>query len=364
MRKSIFMILCLTSLILIVCLASSVSTGCGSKTKTKDEEEVWETQVLVVGTKLVAATNPLPCVDETEVTATIDFKVKHYDTTENTDQTVTIMATLYDSDGPFNFDDPLASSDNFTMKPKKWVPGSGGRNYDRAMGTTFVFKIHCTDTPDCYVEGDLESSGERTAELYVYPQIFKNGAGGAAVEGWENHKKIIDFTCAVCDEDDEGGVSDTAGLDEVYEEEKTIGGIGIGISHNEEGKIVVAVLLNNYPAHTGGIELGDHILSVDEKDVEGKDLESVQKDIIGLINTEVKIKYYDVSEGKIKEVSIMRVPTSTEIIVDEASGEEHTDEPSSEEEPTEEPPPAQEEEICPKCKVPYSECGCTPPTDN
>jgi len=333
MRKSIFIILCLTSLILIVCLASLASLGC-------DDDEPSKTEAEVTDIKLTVTQNPLACGESTTVTAEISFRVPAY-----AKRSTSLTVELWDNSTGTHLGNPTRPVSSLRADPSRWPDVQ--ETYQKR---TVKFDISCTKAPNCFVQGNVASSGESTADLYVE---VKDKDTGEAIKDWEDHNTIVTFDCTACEEEEEETEEEVV-EEEEEEEEQTIGGIGIGISLDEEGKPVVVVVLDAYPAYTAGIEVGDHILSVDGKDVEGKDIVSIQEDIIGLINTEVKIRYYDVSEGKIKEVNIMRVPTSTEIIVDEALEEGS----ESEEEPTEETTKEEEKKICPRCGLPIDECEC------
>lgn len=65
------------------------------------------------------------------------------------------------------------------------------------------------------------------------------------------------------------------------------GGVGIGLSQTEEGRLLITKVYPGSPAEQAGLAAGDFILSIDGKPVEGESLEESSKRIRGLLDTEV-----------------------------------------------------------------------------
>jgi len=147
----------------------------------------------------------------------------------------------------------------------------------------------------------------------------------------------------------------------------SIGGVGLILTTDSHGNPIVDGLLDGFPAaSTGLINIGDILFKVGILEVIGMPLDSVVNLVTGLEGTEVDLIFIDSSTHEEKKVTVERkaLPSEEDALQDGTTEEEPTEEPTEEQpedESTEEPPPTQEEEICPKCDVPYSECGCPPP---
>jgi len=144
--------------------------------------------------------------------------------------------------------------------------------------------------------------------------------------------------------------------------ERSTGGVGLILTTDSHGNIIVDGVIEGFPAANAGIQKGYHLLKVGAVDVEGMPLNSVVNLVVGIEGTEIDLIFSDPHAGEEKEVTLERVvlPPEEDILIDDSTKDESTEE-STGEEPTEEPPASQDEEICPKCNKPYSECGCTPP---
>jgi carboxyl-terminal processing protease len=83
------------------------------------------------------------------------------------------------------------------------------------------------------------------------------------------------------------------------------GGIGSMIS-SREGKIIVVMPNENYPAHKAGLLIGDEILEIDGVVVTGKDVEDISKLLKGQANTPIKLKIRRIDKDKPFEVNLQR----------------------------------------------------------
>jgi carboxyl-terminal processing protease len=86
----------------------------------------------------------------------------------------------------------------------------------------------------------------------------------------------------------------------------TTSGIGVVITLNDEGQVVVVRTLENTPAYAAGIIEGDIITEVEGVDIKDMDLEKVVAMIKGEEGTKVGLKIYRPSEGKVIEVTVTR----------------------------------------------------------
>ena len=141
---------------------------------------------------------------------------------------------------------------------------------------------------------------------------------------------------------------------------KSIGGIGLVLTTDREGNIIVDMVLDGFPAANAGIQKGYQLLRVGAVEVKGMPLNNVVNLVIGPEGTEVDATFVDPGTSEEKKVSLERVVLTPEedVLIDEPPEEE----PVSEEEPTEEPP-AEEEECSCACADCKKTCGdvCTCP---
>jgi carboxyl-terminal processing protease len=83
------------------------------------------------------------------------------------------------------------------------------------------------------------------------------------------------------------------------------GGIGAVIGERN-GKIVIMMPYENFPAHKGGLLIGDEILSVDGVDTKGKNTSDVSKLLRGQADTPVKVKVKRYNQKDPIEVTLTR----------------------------------------------------------
>ena len=107
------------------------------------------------------------------------------------------------------------------------------------------------------------------------------------------------------------------------------GSPGLLITLDNDGSIIVVGVVDFWPAYYEGIGGGDTIISIDETDVKGMDLDSVQDMLRGGIGEEIEMEYHDKSKNETKKVKFKRSSIT-------------------------------EEEICTECGKYYTECECTP----
>jgi len=83
------------------------------------------------------------------------------------------------------------------------------------------------------------------------------------------------------------------------------GGIGAVIGERN-GKIVIMMPYENFPAQKGGLLIGDEILSVDGVDSKGKNTSDISKMLRGQADTPVKVKVKRYNQKDPIEVTLMR----------------------------------------------------------
>ncbi|MFN8416758.1 MAG: S41 family peptidase [Cytophagaceae bacterium] len=83
------------------------------------------------------------------------------------------------------------------------------------------------------------------------------------------------------------------------------GGIGAVIGERN-GKIVIMMPYENFPAHKGGLIIGDEILSVDGIDAKGKNTSDISKLLRGQADTPVKVKVKRFNQKDPIEVTLTR----------------------------------------------------------
>lgn len=83
------------------------------------------------------------------------------------------------------------------------------------------------------------------------------------------------------------------------------GGIGAVIGERN-GKIVIMMPYENFPAHKGGLLIGDEILSVDGVDSKGKNTSDISKMLRGQADTPVKVKVKRFNQKDPIEVTLTR----------------------------------------------------------
>jgi len=131
-----------------------------------------------------------------------------------------------------------------------------------------------------------------------------------------------------------------------------IGGIGLVLTTDSYGNIIVDMVLDGFPAANAGIQKGYQLLKVGAVEVKGMPLNNVVNLVIGPEGTELDVTFVDPGTSEEKKVSLERkvLPPEEDVLIDEPP----------EEEQTEEPPPEEEKEvlICPDCGKPVDECIC------
>ena len=86
----------------------------------------------------------------------------------------------------------------------------------------------------------------------------------------------------------------------------TMSGIGIIVTQDDEGRIVVVKPLPGTPAGSAGIREGDHIIAVNGEDVSDMVLENVVTLIKGEEGTSVDVTFFRPEEDRTFEISIVR----------------------------------------------------------
>ncbi len=86
----------------------------------------------------------------------------------------------------------------------------------------------------------------------------------------------------------------------------TMSGIGIIVTQDDEGRIIVVKPLPDTPAGSAGIREGDHIIAVNGQDVSEMVLENVVTLIKGKEGTSVDITFYRPDENKTFEITLVR----------------------------------------------------------
>lgn len=101
-------------------------------------------------------------------------------------------------------------------------------------------------------------------------------------------------------------------------EEQTNGkffGIGVSVSSNEEGQILVIAPIKDTPAEKVGIKTGDLILKVNGEPVSGNDLQAAVAKIKGDKGTSVKITIYRSSTKETKDIDVKRDEIKLETVI-------------------------------------------------
>jgi hypothetical protein len=168
--------------IFIFCFASLILTGCSPDPPANVE---------ITDISWSGDPNPLCCDKDGKVKAKIRFKVK-----SPPEQTITLKVTLWDNDTWLNGDDLLAED---TTVPLLRAQTGKISIVDRNA----EFEVRCTELPECQLEGDLGSSGEKVAELYIYVQWADNNS---EIKGWYIDEAA--YTCKACEETEEEGESE------------------------------------------------------------------------------------------------------------------------------------------------------------
>ncbi|MFA5015771.1 MAG: S41 family peptidase [Actinomycetota bacterium] len=86
----------------------------------------------------------------------------------------------------------------------------------------------------------------------------------------------------------------------------TTSGIGVVVTLNEEGQVLVIRILEDAPAYGAGIMEGDIIVEVDDIEIKDMELENVVAMIKGKEGTGVSLKIFRPSENKILETDVTR----------------------------------------------------------
>ncbi|MFC2144831.1 S41 family peptidase [Actinomycetota bacterium] len=115
-------------------------------------------------------------------------------------------------------------------------------------------------------------------------------------------------------------IDEYEGITESYS--GTMSGIGIIVTQDDEGRVIVVKPLPDTPAGSAGIKEGDHIIAVNGQDISDTVLENVVTLIKGEEGTSVDVTFYRPDEDRTFEVTLVRarfyVPNLfTEIIEDD-----------------------------------------------
>jgi carboxyl-terminal processing protease len=86
----------------------------------------------------------------------------------------------------------------------------------------------------------------------------------------------------------------------------TMSGIGIIVTQDDEGRVIVVKPLPDTPAGSAGIREGDHIIAVNGQDISEMVLENVVTLIKGEEGTSVDVTFYRPDEDKTFEVTLVR----------------------------------------------------------
>ncbi|MDQ0274822.1 carboxyl-terminal processing protease [Peptoniphilus koenoeneniae] len=92
-------------------------------------------------------------------------------------------------------------------------------------------------------------------------------------------------------------------------------GIGVSVSSNEEGQILVIAPIKDTPAEKVGIKTGDLILKVNGEPVSGNDLQAAVAKIKGDKGTSVKITIYRPSTKETKDIDVKRDEIKLETVI-------------------------------------------------
>ncbi len=89
-------------------------------------------------------------------------------------------------------------------------------------------------------------------------------------------------------------------------------GIGVTLSIDKEGNIIVISPIKDTPAYRGGIKSGDIIKSVDGVEYKGNELETAVANMRGKVGTKVDLQY--VRDGKVNEITLVRANITLESV--------------------------------------------------
>lgn len=92
-------------------------------------------------------------------------------------------------------------------------------------------------------------------------------------------------------------------------------GIGVSVSSNEEGQILVIAPIKDTPAEKVGIKTGDLIIKVNGEPVSGNDLQAAVAKIKGDKGTSVKITIYRPSTKETKDIDVKRDEIKLETVI-------------------------------------------------
>lgn len=92
-------------------------------------------------------------------------------------------------------------------------------------------------------------------------------------------------------------------------------GIGVSVSSNEEGQILVIAPIKDTPAEKVGIKTGDLIIKVNGELVSGNDLQAAVAKIKGDKGTSVKITIYRPSTKETKDIDVKRDEIKLETVI-------------------------------------------------
>lgn len=92
-------------------------------------------------------------------------------------------------------------------------------------------------------------------------------------------------------------------------------GIGVSVSSNEEGQILVIAPIKDTPAEKVGIKTGDLIIKVNGEPVSGNDLQAAVAKIKGDKGTSVKITIYRPATKETKDIDVKRDEIKLETVI-------------------------------------------------
>ncbi|GAA4782504.1 S41 family peptidase [Olivibacter ginsenosidimutans] len=84
------------------------------------------------------------------------------------------------------------------------------------------------------------------------------------------------------------------------------GGLGARILAKANGEIVIAEIFEGFAAHKAGLHVGDQILAIDGRPVQGKEADEVSRLLKGEEGSRVQLRINDSKTATIKEVSVVR----------------------------------------------------------
>lgn len=169
-------------------------------------------------------------------------------------------------------------------------------------------------------------------------QIFGSGTTYTKMMYLENYvRENFLYNDQIKKEDLEAGKLKglVAGLKDPYSEyltkeelqslnEQTTGkfqGIGVIISPNEDGTVTVVSPIKGSPAEQAGLEPGDKILKIDDKDFTSEKINEASEAIRGKVGTEVKLLILKNNSNETKEISVKRAEVKMDSVISDRIGE-------------------------------------------